>query len=63
MTHRRRTASGGKVRIVMRGQRAAIGLVIVEPLLLGEGEMESSVRIRKMGDLQRVDRHEGQTYS
>jgi hypothetical protein len=63
MTHRGGTASGGKVRVVMRGQRTAIGLAVVEPLLWAGGEMEASGRIRNMEDLQKVDRHEWQTYS
>jgi hypothetical protein len=38
MAHRGRTASGGKVGIVVRRQGAAVGRVVVEPLLLENSE-------------------------
>lgn len=62
MSHRGRTASGGKVRVVMWGQRAAVGRVIVKPLLSKEGEWGPSVEIRAR-DVQRVSRRGWQTYS
>ncbi len=48
MTHRGRTASGRKVRVIVWRQGAAVGRMIVEPLLLGE-EWDGYQRERDQG--------------